>query len=270
MFDIHTAIGHWPFRQIPNQQPEALRRVLEKHGIRGAAVANTHGLFYKNCHDANLELAEAIAPHAGFFVGVATLNPLYAAWERDLHACAERLGLRALRLAPQYHGYGLADGAAQAIVRAAAALGLPILIPHRVVDVRQRHWMDTEQTISLVEVTALCRAVPEARVVVTELAVAPAALRTPEGAPLCENLCLETSRLSSAFGGALAGAVAALGPDRVLFGSGAPFKEVLPAVLKLHHARLRPAERRAVAGESARRLLGLAPASRPARARKAP
>jgi len=44
MYDIHTAMGHWPFRRVPNQAPDALRRLLEEHGIDGAAVANTHGL----------------------------------------------------------------------------------------------------------------------------------------------------------------------------------------------------------------------------------
>lgn len=257
MFDINTATGHWPFRSIPNQRPEELRAVLEARGIRGAAVAHTHALFYKNCHDANLELAEAIAPHAGFFVGVATLNPVYAAWERDLEACVQRLGFRALRLVPQYHGYGLGDAAAVALARAAAAAGLVLLVPHRVVDVRQRHWLDTEQTTSLAEVLTLCRAVPEARVVLTEWAGSAAALCAAEGGPLCPNLYIETSRLTSAYGQTLAQIVKALGAQHVLFGSGAPFKEVRPALLKLEHADLEAAERGWVAASSARLLLGL-------------
>jgi len=257
MYDIHTAMGHWPFRRVPNQAPDALRRLLEEHGIDGAAVANTHGLFYKNCHDANLELAEAIAPHAGFLTGVATLNPAYAAWERDLAACAEILGLRAVRLAPQYHGYALGDPAAIALVRAATAMGLPIFLPHRVVDVRQRHWLDTEQTTSLGEAVGLCRAVPEARVLVTELAVSAGALRALEGGPVCGNLYLETSRLASCHGQVLAQVVKLMGPEHVVFGSGAPFKEILPAQLKVRHADLTAAERKAVSGGSARRLLGL-------------
>lgn len=257
MYDIHTAIGHWPFRRIPNQDPDSLRRLLEEHGIAGAAVANTHGIFYTNCHDANLELAEAIAGHADFFSGIATLNPVYAAWERDLADCAGALGLRALRLVPQYHGYALSDPAALDLVRAATAAGLPVFLPHRVVDVRQRHWLDTEQTLSLAEIVGLCHAVPEARVVVTELAVSAAGLRALDGAPLCGNLYVETSRLTSCLGQGLAQVARFMGAAHVVFGSGAPFKEVLPAQLKVRHADLTAAERRAVSGGSARRLLGL-------------
>lgn len=257
MFDINTAIGHWPFRRIPHQQPAELRALLEARGIGAAAVAHTHGLFYKNCHDANLELAEAIAPHAGFYVGVATLNPAYAAWERDLETCVRRLGFRALRLVPQYHGYRLGDAAAVALARAAAAAGIAILVPHRVVDVRQRHWLDTEQTTALAEVSELCRAVPEARIVLTEWSGSAASLGSPDGRPLCPNLYLETSRLPSAYGQVLGQVVRALGAAHVVFGSGAPFKEIRPALLKLEHADLEPGEREQVGSASARRLLGL-------------
>lgn len=257
MFDINTAIGHWPFRRIPDQTAGELRRLLRDHGIEGAAVAHTHGLFYKNCHDANLELAEAIAPHTPFFVGVATLNPAYAAWERDLETCVRDLGLKALRMVPQYHGYALADPAALALARAATEMGIPILVPHRVVDVRQRHWLDTEQTIGLTEIMGFCRCIPAARVVVTELALSPSAVMTPEGTPLCGNLYIETSRLVSCYGQGLSRLTKGLGASHLLFGSGAPFKEVLPALLKVQHADLEPDERSAVAVGNARRLLGL-------------
>lgn len=250
-FDINTALGHWPFRRVPNQTAPELRRVLEKADIEGAAVANTHGLFYKNVHDANLELADCLAPHAGFFVGVATLNPLYAAWDRDLRTCVEDLGFRALRLAPQYHGYEAGCTEAVALAKLATEVRLPLLIPHRLVDVRQHHWMDTERTIGLDEIGALCRAVPEARVIVTESAFGARALLDGSGQALYPGLFLESSRLS----------VHALPPafaeEHVVFGSGAPFKHVTPALLKLGTADLAPEARQKVAGTNGRALLGM-------------
>lgn len=254
-FDIHTAVGHWPFRRIPCQTPAALRALLEDADIDGAAVANTHGLFYKNCHDANLELAEWLAPHAGFFIGVATLNPLYAAWERDLAACAQDLGFRALRLAPQYHDYAPGGDAAAAMARAAAELGLPILIPHRVVDVRQRHWFDTERTIDAGEIGALCERVPEATVIVTESRYPAAALvdaeGSAEGSPRYPGLYLESSRL------ALDAYPEPFAAERVLLGTGAPFKHITPALLKVEVADLQPASRARICAGNARALLGL-------------
>ena len=252
MFDINAAIGHWPFRRIPHQSADALRAHLEGYGMRGAAVANTHGLFYKNAHDANLELAEAIAPHGDFFAGVATLNPTYAAWERDLAACAGDLGMRALRIAPQYHDYAIGDACTVETVRAAAELGLPVLVPHRVVDIRQRHWRDTETTNAPGEVAALARAVPEARIVFTEYLAPTAALAKVFGD--CPNVLIETSRLRSAYGQELAATVRALGAGRVAFGTGAPFKEVTPALLRVENADLSDEEREKVTGGNAREL----------------
>ena len=80
LFDINTAIGHWPFRKLPDNDASSLRQLLESHKITMAAVANINGIFYKNTQDANLELAVELAPHRDFFIGVATLNPVYAAF----------------------------------------------------------------------------------------------------------------------------------------------------------------------------------------------
>lgn len=256
-FDINTAIGHWPFRKVPNQSAPELRALLSRHGIAGAAVANTHGLFYKNCHDANLELAEAIAGHRDFYVGVATLNPLYAAWERDLHTCADDLGLKALRMAPQYHDYRLDSDEAIGLARAATGMGLPILVPCRVVDIRQRHWRDAERTVDLEEIFALCEAVPEARVVCTEC-VLDAGLVTDQGGDArFPGFYVEMSRIASAQFQYVAGLSHALGADHVLFGSGAPFKSVTPALLKLENADLTDAEKELIAGKNALSLLGV-------------
>jgi predicted TIM-barrel fold metal-dependent hydrolase len=196
-------------------------------------------------------LAEWLAPHGDFYVGVATLNPTYAAWERDLLACAHELRFRPLRLAPQYHDYALDGDAALAIVRAASELRLPLLVPHRVVDVRQRRWFDTERTIDVREIGALCELAPQATVIVTESRYPSAALVNKEGLPRYPGLYLESSRLDiDAFPEPFAA-------RHILFGSGAPFRHITPALLKLETADLQPASRVRIQAGNARALLGL-------------
>jgi predicted TIM-barrel fold metal-dependent hydrolase len=204
MFDINTAIGHWPFRKLPITSAAGLIERLNALGIDGAAVVNTHGLFYKNCQDANLELADELAPYRERLVGIATLNPHYPAWERDLRVCVSELGLRGVRLAPQYHDYKLGDSESLALVHAAGTLGVPVFIPSRVVDVRQCHWMDTERTVGLSEVTALCAAVPDARIVFTEFPATAGQLCDASDRPLRPNLYVELSRMRSSYGQVLA------------------------------------------------------------------
>ncbi len=257
IFDVHTALGHWPFRRIPHQTAAELRTHLASLGIAGAAVANTHGLFYKNVQDANLELADAISGHRDFFIGVATLNPGYPAWEKDLQACAKNLGLKALRLAPQYHNYGLQDPPAKAIVALAAELQLPVLIPHRVVDIRQRHWMDIERTTGIDEAGQLSLAVPQARIILTESTPGPGQLLNPDQTPKYPGLDFEISRLRSAYEQTIAALIKAIGADHFLFGTGAPFKEITPARLKLEAIACSEPERAQIAWHNARKLFRL-------------
>jgi predicted TIM-barrel fold metal-dependent hydrolase len=120
-----------------------------------------------------------------------------------------------------------------------------------VVDVRQRHGFDTERTIGVGEIGALCEAVPQATVIVTEARVSAAALVDEGGAPCYPGLYLESSRVD------LDALPTAFAAARVLFGTGAPFKHVTPALLKIEAADL-PSEAKArIQAGNARELLGL-------------
>ncbi|MFA6101445.1 MAG: amidohydrolase family protein [Victivallaceae bacterium] len=256
LFDVNTAIGHWPFRKLQDNDAPSLRKLLESHKITMAAVANINGIFYKNTQDANLELAEALAPHRDFFTGIATLNPAYAAWERDLEYCVRTLGLKGLRLLPQYHNYPVFSPEAVNIAAAAAQFDIPILIPQMIVDKRQKHWLDVETYVDVHELGRLCRKVPQAKFILTEYRI-PANLIDESGKPLYPNLYIEISRLRSAYMQDLAKLAQALGSDHLLFGSGAPFKEISPAILKMQCADLSGQEKAQINGLNAHSLFSL-------------
>jgi hypothetical protein len=164
------------------------------------------------------------------------------------------LGLRALRLAPQYHGYRLGCPESVAIARAAAELGLPVLVPHRVVDVRGRHWFDTEETIGFAQIAAFCEAVPESSLIVTEGAFDSDALLREDGSVRYPNLYLELSRARNG----LCNLPAEIVAERMVFGSGAPLKCITPALLKLELADVDSSGRHQIGWGNARKLLGLA------------
>lgn len=247
MFDINTTIGHWPFRHIPRQRATELRRYLQGYGVKRAAVAHNHAVFYMNSQDANVELADEIAPHCDFFVGVATLNPTYAGAVRDLETCIKDFGFRALRLTPCYHHYSLADGRADALLARAGELSIPVLLPNEIVNFRQKHWMEPEQPLGINHVLAVCARFPQIDFILTE-----GGYNLSLSAP--PNLYLEHSRYHSCYGQVLAEMVQKLGADHILFGSGAPFKEIEPALLKLHHCQISSAEKQQVEHGNAQRL----------------
>jgi predicted TIM-barrel fold metal-dependent hydrolase len=248
MFDINTATGHWPFRNIPRQNITELYEYLSGLGIGGAAVANTHGLFYMNVQDANLELAAAIKPYEHFFIGVASINPVYAAAEPDLKFCVEKLGFRMLRLTPLYHNYQLEE--ASRVIRLAGELGIPVIVPNEIVNFRQKHWMEPPAPLGLNAVLDLCRAYPEVNFIFSE-GTASADGEYPK------NLYFELSRFRSSYGGILTELIKNVGAERVLFGTGSPFKSAEPSLLKLHHCDITDEERMMVAVGAARKLLRL-------------
>jgi predicted TIM-barrel fold metal-dependent hydrolase len=256
IFDMNTAIGHWPFRQIPHQTPETLRQQLESRGISAAAAANTHGVFYKNTHDANHELNAALASHRDFFTGIATLNPLYPQWEKDLRQCVEEFKFKALRLLPLYHNYDLTGREASAIIRAAGNLRIPVIIPFWLVDNRQMHWMDISrpQDFEAVKIAAIEH--PQTDFIFAAGCIAAPRMLDKSGNPL-PNLYIESSRYRSARDGilTLAELVKTIGADHILFGSGAPFREVTPALIKLENAAITTAEKNLIAHGNFKRVL---------------
>jgi|LSQX01.3.fsa_nt_gb predicted TIM-barrel fold metal-dependent hydrolase len=257
LFDINTATGHWPFRQIPNENISELKTLLTDKGITKAAVVNTNGVFYKNCHDANLELANQISKYPDFFTGIATLNPLYPKWEKDLQDCSTQLKMKGLRLVPQYHNYNLNQACAIEIVTVATELNIPIFIPSRLVDVRQRHWMDTQTTLTVDEIGALSLIVPNSRIVITECYVYPSQLKKLDGTIKYPNLYFEISRLSSAYGQEIAQIAELIGQDHLLFGTGAPFKEITSALIKLNVMKCPEHTREQISYQNAQKLFNI-------------
>ncbi|MBN2312067.1 MAG: amidohydrolase family protein, partial [Candidatus Hydrogenedentes bacterium] len=184
-----------------------------------------------------------------------TLNPAYSGWERDLKDCADA-GFRAIRLYPYYHDYALDGPEAAAVADAAREAGLPVSIPCRVVDVRQRHWMDVCHGAEPEAVLALAERHPGATFVLTE--AIPGWPADSECWRRMRDLpfYVEMSRMTSVLGKNLQGALTALGPGRILFGTGFPFKAPSPAFLKIQVLDADDEAKAQITGKNAAQLFG--------------
>ena len=252
MIDINTAIGHWPFRRLSCNTLAELKDHLQEFGITHAVVTHNHGACYQNCHDANIELFEALqADKSGFFTGIATLNPTYAAWKRDLECCVKKFNFRGVRILPKYHNYLLDSRASWELFDAAAEYKLPVFIPNELVNCRQRFWMEPELPITPGAIVATAVRFPDTTFVGMETAFPQPAGKSPA------NLYYEMSRFMSCYEHRLENFIKAVGADHVLFGSGAPFKEIEPALLKLHYANLSDSNRQLICVDNAAKLLNL-------------
>ena len=256
IIDANAWLGHWPFRQLRHNDTSGLLRLMDANDIDVAVVANTHGILYKNAQKANEELAEWVAPHRDRLVPFATVNPNYPGWRRNLRLCHDELGMKGLRLYPMYHDYRPTDAAAVELVQEATALAMPLQFPMRVVDVRQRHWMDTERNLTPEELHAAVEAFPDTTFIFINALGLQAA--TFAGANQSgRRVVTDVSRMSAVLHDNLGGLVRAAGAGSVVFGTGIPFNYARPAFLKLEALDASEEEKALIRGGNMRAILGL-------------
>lgn len=255
--DANAWLGHYPFRPVPNNTPEGLLRVMDKHGIGRAVVSSLHAVFYRDAHSGNEELARWVAPYRDRLVPCATLNPAYPGWERDLRQCCEQWDMRGVRLLPQHHRYALTGPECLELVQAASGRGLHLAIPVRLEDRRQRHWMDTSGEVSLAEIAALACACPEAEILVLEALGVENSPFVRDPSLAGARVCFEFSRMATVLQASIPKLLEALGPGRLVFGTGMPLKYAGPALLKLELLEVSPEVKERLAHTNAERLLAL-------------
>jgi predicted TIM-barrel fold metal-dependent hydrolase len=253
MIDCNTFIGNWAFRRLRHNGADSVVAMMNQFGIGRACVASADAILYKNCQAGNEKLLEETRDHADRFWLYATLNPAYPGWQRDLADCID-LGFKALRLYPYYHGYDLGDPEAAAMLDAASEAGLPVSIPCRVVDVRQRHWMDTTENLEPAQVLDVAGNHPETTFILTE-----SILNWDKDAEEWKRMrglpfYVEMSRMTSVLRKNLQVMVEALGPDRVLLGTGFPFKTPSPVFLKIQTLDADDDVKEQIAGTNALRI----------------
>lgn len=232
IIDANTWLGHWPFRQLRHNDVAGLLHLMDANGIDLAVVANTHGVFYKNAQKANEELAEWVAPHRDRLVPFATMNPGYPGWQRNLGLCRD-VGMKGLRLYPIYHDYKLTDAPAAALVGAATEMGWPVQLPMRIVDARQRHWMDTERNLTPDECLAAVQAYPGTSFIFSNaLGLQPGTFTGANGSGQ-RRVVTDLARMSAVYHNDLGALLAAAGAGSVVFGTGMPFNYPGPAFLKV-------------------------------------
>ena len=251
--DIHAYAGHWPFRKLPGNTCEALLQRMNRYGVDLSVVGNIHGIFYKNTQAANEELAEWVRPHGARLLPFAVINPSYAGWRYDLDASRKKLGMKGVRLYPQYHDYKPGDAVCIECVRAASDLGMPVAFSLRLIDDRQRSWLDIDKELSLEEIAAVAEAVPRARIIVLHAMISTrpfnrqAADDEKKQQQLAEvlrksNVLFDTIYASgcgvtgpNAYD--LRAAIERYGPDKFAFGTASPFREYVSPFLRIEVAK---------------------------------
>ncbi len=257
IIDANAWLGHWPFRQLRHNDVPGLLGLMDANAIDMAVVSSIHGIFYKNCQRANEELAEAVKGHRDRLIPFAVLNPNYPGWQRNLRLCREHLDFRGLRLFPAYHDYTLTDASSLEMIGAATEMGMPVSLPMRVVDVRQRHWMDTERNLTVPEIEAVVKACPDTSFIILN------ALGLESSSVFAGNreggrqVVTDLSRMTAVMGNNIGAVIDAYGAESIVFGTGIPFKYPRPALLKVEVLQADEAQKEKILSGNLRRILSL-------------
>ncbi|NQT15633.1 MAG: amidohydrolase family protein [Planctomycetes bacterium] len=255
LIDTNAYLGPFAFRHLRHATAPELLRLMDEKGIDKAMVSSAASITYRNTQPGNEELAAAARPHADRLIPFAVVNPFYAGWQDDLEICHEKLGMKGLRLYPKWHNYALSDACCRELVHEATERGMLVSIPIRVEDYRQRSWLVDVPDVPLTEIVELVKACPDARFILLNGIGYTGSPLGKKDNDLPANYSIEISRLSATLANEVGTLVSHLGADRIVFGTGMPFKYPDPSLVKLEVLDAPAEVKEAIGGANAARLL---------------
>jgi len=231
IIDVNAYLGHYPFRQLRANRAEELIELMDANSIDRAVVSSLHAVFYRDAHRGNAELHEETRAHTARLIPVATVNPNYVGWRRDLAEAVERWKMKAVTLVPAHHGYSLTDDHGQAALESIAEYGLPVVLTQRFEDRRQRHHWDVAEDLELKDVIEVARSHPKLKFLLRNWSGLDGARLAEAG--LKGRCLIDFSRLHVLMLKDVPKLISALGVEAIAFGSHMPFDYVGPALVKL-------------------------------------
>ncbi len=246
MIDVNVYVSRWPFRRVHGDEPNQLAALLRGRGVTQAWAGTFDGLLHKDISGANERLAESCrAAGGGILVPFGSINPMLPDWQEDLRRVDEVHRMRGIRLHPNYHGYKLSDARAAELLGAAAKRGLAVQIALAMEDERTQNPLMRVPPVNAAPLGAIAARIPGLKLML---------LNAGRGVPEIPGVYTDFAMHESPY--AVRRAIAAVGRDRVVFGSYAPFFYFESALLKLKEAGLNPDEARAITDSNAPRFLG--------------
>ncbi len=250
LLDINAYVGHWPFKQLQNNTCLKLLDRMNRFGVDVSVISNINGIFYKNTQSANEELYDEIRSDSRFrqrFIPFAVINPLYAGWRDDLETCAGKMGMKGVRFYPQYHDYGMSDPLLIEAVKLSRDLGLPVAFDIRMVDSRQRSWLDIPlfdynaeikkdiitKEWSLRNIVPIVEAVPDAGFIIVNLANSVALDEDDMDLFRKCNILFDTSGRALRGDDSLSEMLTGFGREKFAFGSHFPFLDYITGRLRI-------------------------------------
>lgn len=232
IIDTNIYLGPHPFRESITADAPALATKLAKQNVTEAWAGSFEGLLQRDITAVNARLAASCAAHGeGILKPVGSIHPKLPGWRKDLQLCCEQHGMKAIRLHPNYHGYTLDDPTFIELLETATTKKLLVQIVAQMEDERTQHPLAQVKPVDLKPLTALLKKLPDARVMVLNAnrAMSMTAL-------VGTSVWLDIAMLEGV--GGIENLLKDWPPERIVFGSFAPFFYWESAKLKLQESEL--------------------------------
>lgn len=244
LIDINAYVGNWPYRGLRGNNLNELLERMNKYGVDKTLVSNLNGLFYVDSQVANEELSNEMSLNKLFmdrFIPFATINPELPWWRESLKICHEEYGMKGIRIFPLYHHYNLSDKNCIELVRTARDLDMPIAIPLRMTDLRERSWLDVDRALTYNDVADLVNVVPDAKYMILDARITDdQQVTSDESIRILKsaNILFDTSRASGVpikgpNSESLKYLIDTFGLERVAFGTETPFVDYCSPFLRV-------------------------------------
>ena len=260
LLDINAYVGHWPFKQLKYNTCASLVDRMDQFGVDVSVISSLHGVFYKNTQSANEKLYKEIRSERRFdnrLIPFAIINPIYAGWKNDFEVSIEKMGMQGIRLYPLYHDYDLTVPACIQLVKMARDRGLPVAFSARIVDSRQRSWMDLNVEWTLEDIMPVIREVPDAKYWILNVANSTRLSIADIDLLKTTDLLFDTSGRSM---NDLPDLLTIYGKNKFAFGTHSPILDYLTGLLRIEALReneINEEGKEQIRSENAKRMLGL-------------
>ena len=249
--DTNVSLFRWPFRRLPLDDRDALVQKLHALGIVQAWAGSFEAILHRDITGVNQRLAEACRDYAEL-IPVGSVNPMLPGWQKDLRRCAEDYNMPGIRLHPNYHRYTLDGPMFHQLLDLSTAAGLFVQIAVAMEDTRTQHHLLPMPDVNLTPLSHAMAEQPGARVQILNHRGPASAFEKLSQMP---GVFFDTARIDGTDG--VPKLLEGVPPDRVLFGSHAPFLIPEAALIRVHESGLLDtATLKAILSENAERGLG--------------
>ena len=247
-FDANTWIGRWPFAFCDAHDARTLSAHLRKQGIRRALVSPLDAVFAPEPGPANRVLLESTRG-VGRLEPVPVINPALANAHEELARCAADERVRAVRLLPNYHNFGLRARAVETLIGELKNRGLRLIVQMQLIDQRHEYHAMNLKPVPPDDLAILLERHPKWSVMASGL-MRPEILRL---APKFPRLLADLS--FAEWHDTMENLLAKVSVRQLVFASHTPLLITAAARAKLETSTVGEGKRRAITGENLERFL---------------